>query len=116
MTKINNYTELVAERIRLQEELKKQKLFFKGEINEVKTKLEPIRNVMSFLGIIKSKNAAIGPSSILKTGLSMGIDLLVRDKLLSKAGWITRAILPVIIKGISKQFINKKTPSNGMVE
>lgn len=116
MTKISNYTELVAERIRLEEELKKHKLFFKGEINEVKEKLEPIRNVMSFLGILKSKNVSAGPSSILKTGLSMGIDLLVRDNLLSKAGWITRAVLPVIIKGISKQFINKKAQTNGVAE
>ncbi len=114
MMKINNYTELVAERIRLQQELQKQKSFFKAEINEVKTKLEPLRDIISFFGIFKAKN--VGTSSILKTGLSMGIDLLVRDNLLSKANWVARAVLPVILKGISNQIIKKKTPSVKMIE
>jgi hypothetical protein len=109
MTKINNYEELVAERIRLQNELQKQKSFFKAEINEVKTKLEPIGDVISFLGIFRGKNTASRPS-LLKTGVSMGIDLLVRDKL-SKANWVIRALIPAVLKGISNQIIKKKMPS-----
>ena len=113
MTKINNYEELVAERIRLQHELQKQKSFFKAEINEVKTKLEPIGDVISFLGIFRGKNTA--NPSLLKTGVSMGIDLLVRDKL-SKANWVIRALIPAVLKGISNQIIKKKMPSTKMVE
>ena len=108
MTKINNYEELVAERIRLQNELLKQKSFFKAEINEVKTKLEPIGDVISFLGIFRGKNTA--SPSLLKTGVSMGIDLLVRDKL-SKANWVIRSLIPAVLKGISNQIIKKKMPS-----
>lgn len=116
MTKINNYEELVAERIRLQLELQKQKAFFKSEINEVKAKFEPIGDVISFLGIFKKKSAEVaGTSSILKTGVSMGIDLLVRDKL-SKANWIVRSLVPAALKGISNLIIRKKTSSNNAAE
>ncbi len=106
MSKINNYEELIAERHRLEGEIQRQKAILKTEINTVKSKLEPLGDVISFLGIFKKKEA--GPSSLLKTGLSMGIDLLVRDNLLAKAGWVARAVLPVILKGVSKQLMKKK--------
>ncbi len=114
MTQISNYTELRAERIRLEGELRKQKAILKSEIRSVKEKLEPVGDVISFLGIFKKKET--GTQSLLKTGVSLGIDLLVRDKLLSKAGWIMRAVLPLVLKGISNQFIKKKAPVTELVD
>ncbi len=109
MSKINNYEDLIIERSRLELEIQRQKAILKMEMNEVKAKLEPLGDLISFMGIFKKKD--VGTSSLLKTGVSMGIDLLVRDNLLAKAGWIVRTLLPVILKGISNQFISKKTIS-----
>ncbi len=114
MTRISNYTELRAERIRLEGELRNQKAILKSEIQSVKEKFEPVGDIISFLGIFKKKEA--GTQSLLKTGVSLGIDLLVRDKLLSKAGWIVRAVLPFVLKGISNQFIKKKAPVTELVD
>ena len=109
MTRISNYKELVAERVRLEEDLQNQKSNLKAELNLIKAKLEPFGDLISLLGIFKKKD--VGTSSLLKTGVSMGIDLLVRDNILAKAGWMVRTLLPVVLKGISNQFINKKTIS-----
>ena len=107
MTRINNYSELVTERVRLQEALRNQKAVLKTELNSIKATLEPVGDVLSLFGMFKRKDS--GTSSLLKTGVAIGIDLLVRDKLLSKASWVTRAVLPVVLKGISNLFIKKKT-------
>jgi len=110
MTTISSYKDLVAERTRLEVELRNQKLAFKAEIEELKSKLEPITDTISMLGLVKGKHGE--KSSLLQTGLSMGIDLLVRDNLLSKAGWAARIVLPAVLKGFSKLFLNKRS-SNG---
>jgi hypothetical protein len=109
MMPISNYKELVAERIRLEAALRNQKADLKSEIESIKQKLKPVGDVIALLGIFKRKDAPV--SSILKTGASLGIDWLVRDKLLSRAGWITRAVLPMILKNISNLWIRKKTGS-----
>ena len=106
MSKINNYEELVAERIRLEEQLQLQKAILSAQVNEVRSKVEPLISLASIFGIFKKQE--IGNSSLLRTGLSMGIDLLVRDTLLAKASWMARALLPPILKGISNQFTKKK--------
>jgi hypothetical protein len=130
MTTINNitnYKELVAERTRLEMELQNQKLALKAEIDEAKTKLEPIAYAMSSLGFLKGKDGE--QSSLLKKGMSMGIDFLVRDNMLSRAGWATKIVLPAVLKGVSKLFFNKlssnksksklslgSTPANNQIE
>lgn len=107
MTTISSYKDLVAERTRLEGELQNQKLAFKAEIEEVKSKLEPITDTISMLGLVKGKQGE--KSSLLQTGLSMGIDLLVRDNLLARAGWATRIVLPAVLKGFSKLLMNKRS-------
>jgi len=66
-----------------------------------------ITDTISMLGLVKGKHGE--KSSLLQTGLSMGIDLLVRDNLLSKAGWAARIVLPAVLKGFSKLFLNKRS-------
>ncbi len=85
--------------MRLEAALRNQKAFFKAEISEIKTKIEPIRKIISFLGVFTS-NTGNG-SSLAKTGVSMGIDLLLRDKLLRRFGWLPRAVLPLMAKGVA---------------
>ena len=105
MKTISNYKELVAERTRLEAELRNQKLIIKAEIEEIKSKFEPIGDVISMLGIAKGKDGE--KSSVLQTGVSRGIDFLVRDNLLARAGWATKVLLPAALKGFSKFFLNK---------
>ncbi len=105
MSRINNYQELVAERIRLQEQLQRQKAVLKTEMNKIKTRLEPFTDFVSFLGIFKQKEE--GSSSLLKTGMSVGIDLL-GSKLMTGTNWITRFVVPFIVKGIASRLLIKK--------
>jgi hypothetical protein len=104
MSKINNYEELVLERKKLETQLAHYRLVIDGEVQEIKQKLEPIAKVVSFFS--PSKNPSQN-NKLLQAGTNLGIELLVRQKLLSKAGWLTKLVLPFILKKVSSRAIEK---------
>ena len=104
MNKINNYEELVLERKKLESDLLHYKSIITGEVDVLKHKMEPIVDVVSFFS--PSKNPSQN-NKLLQAGTNIGIELLVRQKLLSKAGWFTKLVLPFILKKISSRAIEK---------
>lgn len=104
MNKINNYEDLVLERKRLEAELVHYKSVINGEVNSIKQKFEPISDVVSFFASSPTKSPN---NKLLQVGTNIGIELLVRQKLLSKAGWLTKLVLPYILKKVSSRAIQK---------
>lgn len=104
MSKINNYEELVLERKKLEGELIHHKALIAYEVNVLKAKMEPITDVVSFFS--PSKKPSQG-NPLLQAGTNLGIELLVRQKLLSKAGWFTKLVVPFILKKISAKAIDR---------
>jgi len=102
MNKISNYEELVAERKNLEANLRSQKAYLNGKISAIKEKFEPISKIIAFIGGFKSNPG----SSLLKVGSSVGIELLVRQKL-AKAGWLAKLVLPFILKFTAAKTIDK---------
>lgn len=105
MNKINNYDDLILERKRLESELAHYKSIITAELEEIKHKVEPITDVVSFFS--PSKSAPSNNNKLLQAGANLGIELLVRQKLLSKAGWLTKLVLPFILKKVSSRAIEK---------
>lgn len=104
MTKISNYEELVVERIRIQQELSLQKSQIHEEIREIKDKLKPVTGLLSFISSSKKQSFK---STAMQVGANIGIDVLLRNTLLGKAGWITRLILPFVAKKLSSKVIER---------
>lgn len=104
MKKISNYTELVAERTRIQQELAFQKAEIQEEIREIKDKLKPVTGLLSFFG---TKKQSSFKSTAMQVGANIGIDVLLRNTLLGRAGWLSRLILPFVAKKISSKVIEK---------
>jgi hypothetical protein len=105
MNKINNYDDLLLERKRLESELVHCRSIITRELDEIKQKVEPITDVVSFFS--PSKSPATNNNRLLQAGANLGIELLVRQKLLSKAGWLTKIVLPFILKKVSSRAIEK---------
>jgi hypothetical protein len=106
MNKINNYEDLILERRRLESDLAHYKSIITSELDEIKHKMEPITDVVSFF--TPSRNPPTNNSSkLIQAGANLGIELLVRQKLLSKAGWFTKLVLPFILKKVSSRAIEK---------
>lgn len=104
MTRISNYEELVAERMRIQQELALQKAQINEEIREIKDKLKPVTGLLSIFGGSKKQSFK---STAMEVGANIGIDVLLRNTLLGKAGWLTKLIVPFIAKKISSKVIEK---------
>lgn len=104
MNKINNYEDLVLERKRLESDLAHYKSIIASEFEEIKHKVEPITDVVSFFTPAKNPPAN---NRLLQAGANLGIELLVRQKLLSKAGWLTKLVLPFILKKVSSRAIER---------
>ena len=102
MQKINNFEDLIRERRRLEGDLLIQKATLREALNELKVRLEPLAE---FASIVVGNNKETGAPSLLKTGVSIGIDLLLRYNLLARAGWVARAVLPIVVKGFLNRFI-----------
>ncbi|HRG78259.1 MAG TPA: hypothetical protein PL167_01555 [Cyclobacteriaceae bacterium] len=104
MTRINNYEELIAERKRVESNIVEQRLILKAGLQEAKEKLEPFMYLLPILNIFKKKEPN---HSVLNAATSVGIDLFVGQKL-AKAGWVTRLLVPMVLKGISSLVMKTK--------
>jgi len=105
MTRINNYEELLAERKRVESNIAGQRLVLKAGLQDVKEKLQPFMYLLPILNIFKKKDTN---HSFMSAATSVGIDLFVGQKLLSKAGWFTRLFVPMILKGVSSIVMRNK--------
>jgi hypothetical protein len=68
-----------------------------------------------FTNLMKWAHAAqqsAQPSTLASAGAHAGIDLVVRDKILSKAHWSVRLIVPFILKQFSNLILDSSNGSS----
>ena len=104
MSKINNYNDLVLERKKLEADLIHYKATLNEEIQLIRHRMEPVMQVVSFF--TPAKNASPN-NKLLQAGTNLGIELFVRQKLLSKANWFTKLVVPFVLKKVSSRAIEK---------
>lgn len=107
MSRINNYTELVMERKRIERTIAEEKRILNEGIHDLKEKLEPFLYLLPVLNIFKKKTSN---NSFLKFAASLGIDLFVGQKLLAKSSWLSRIVIPMVLKGVSSMAIGGHIP------
>jgi hypothetical protein len=105
MARITNLQELLAEKSRLQAELELQKAIIESEVHRIKKKFDVVGRIKDFLGIGKDSRTGSAPAA-LKAGANIGIDI-IGQKILYRAGWITRLVVPLVAKTLSSKFLDK---------
>jgi hypothetical protein len=109
MNRIKNYEDLVAHRTRLEANLLAQKTYLNNKVARVKERFEPIQKIISFFNgenNSRTKMLLQTGSSLLKIGSSAGIDLLLQKKL-AKAGWLTKLVLPFVLRFAAAKTVDK---------
>lgn len=99
---IRTYDDLVEEKQRLQALLKWQKEELHEDIRELGEELKPIRSALSVAGKLFTRD---NNNWVLNTGVNTLIDVVVKKMLLSKTGWITKLVVPFILKNYSSHVI-----------
>ena len=102
---INSYDELQHEKIRLEGLIKIQKEQLRTDFGLLKKQLEPASALLRTVGMFTGSKNADGKSNakpgLLKMGLDLGIDLLLRGTIFRKAGFVTRMAAPVLLRNFS---------------
>lgn len=103
MTKpIRTYKELLEEKERLKLLLSAQKELVRQDINEIKLELAPVKSAINVVGKFATKD---NRNWILTTAADTIIDLVIRKMVLSKAGFITKMVVPFFMKNFSSHVI-----------
>ncbi len=99
---IKTYDDLVAERKRLEALLVVQKQRVADDWTAVKAEFEPVANTFGAIGKLTHPDRS---NPILNIGLKFASDLLLKNFILSKAGWLTRLAVPLVMKNYSSHLL-----------
>jgi hypothetical protein len=105
---IKTYDDLLAEKEELTAQLLIQKAFIKQDVKALKEELRPATDVIGILGKMTHKNTS---NPAIAFGVDVAGDLLLKNTLLRKRGWLTRLIVPFLVKNLSTHLLaSKKKP------
>jgi hypothetical protein len=107
-SRINTYEDLLDEQKRLQLLLQTQKDIVRQDIREIKEELAPIKTAVNFIGKLTTRDSG---NPLINSTVNTAIDLLIRKVVLGRAGWITKLVVPFIIKNFASHAIDEKKDS-----
>lgn len=104
MSSIRTYEDLEAEEKRLQALLYSHKANIEDSFSAVKDSLNPFKQAIDTVKKLLSRDKT---NPMMKFGVDFGVDVLVRRLLLSKAGWVTKIIVPFVVRNYSSFFLTE---------
>lgn len=107
--KIKTYEDLLQEETRLQAQLSSYKDIIKQDIDGIKEGLNPFKRVAKTIKGLFTRDDN-GP--LVNFGLNFGLDVLVRKIILGRANWITKVVVPYVIKNYASHLITDEQRKN----
>jgi hypothetical protein len=105
MSKFKTYQDLLQEEQRLQQVLKHQEILIREDLVSMKENLEPIKRVYDQVHKVFTRDNRV---PIFNIGLELGIDVLLRRFLLTRAGWVTKTFVPYLVKNYASHIIGEE--------
>jgi hypothetical protein len=110
--KITSYEELLEEKARLEELLAVERDAIKSNYILLKNEIRPITHgIANITGVLSKFGRRPRGNPIVNLGLDIGTELLLKRYLLVKAGWVTRTVIPYIVRNYSTKFFSDKDGS-----
>lgn len=101
--RIQTYQDLLDEKQQMEVLLHAQKELVLADLREIKQELQPARDVLAFIGKATTRDRS---NILLSLGSDKLIDFVVKKLLLAKAGWITRLVVPYLLKNYSSHVVS----------
>lgn len=102
---IKTYEDLLREEQRLTQDIKGHQALLRQDFHGLKEHARPLIKTATFLNKMATRDHT-GPLS--NFGIDFGIDLIVRKLILGRAGWLTRIVVPFIVKNYSSHIVNEE--------
>ena len=100
--RITTYEDLEREEGLLKGLLQSQKELIQVEVKLLKKQLEPVHMVAQFIGKITTADKH---NPLLTHGTNTVIDMILKNFILSRSGWITKMLVPFFVKNYSSHLI-----------
>ena len=100
--RFTSYKQLLEEKQQLEVLLQAQKQLIRYDVEEIKLKLQPVKETLEFVKKITTKDRT---NFFLDFGSDGAINTLVKNVILSRAGWLTRLVIPFFLKNYSSHFL-----------
>ncbi len=104
---IRTHRDLLEEKARLKSLLVIQKNQVRHDWMGIEEELEPATKLVGSLGMFTS---AKSNNPLLKLGLDLGIDMLLRRTLFRGTGLLTRLGAPILVRNLATNLFDKKGP------
>ncbi|PZR27094.1 MAG: hypothetical protein DI535_11815 [Citrobacter freundii] len=101
---IRTYDDLLNEKARLKELLQAQKQLIRADVEEIKLEFQPVKNAIGVIGKFTTRDKS---NPLLTTATETVIDLVVRKLILSRSGWLTKMVVPFLMKNVSSHLVNE---------
>lgn len=95
--RIRNYNELLLEQERLEHQLSVQQQVLRHRVEQMKEKLAPASRLISWIGNLKK----VTNNPLLKTGLKIGTDVLLKKMVFRKTNWIVSLASSFLIRNVA---------------
>jgi hypothetical protein len=102
---IRNHDDLLAEKARLKSLLLVQKNQLRRSWEGIEEELEPATKFLGSLSLFSSRKS---DNPLLKLGLDLGIDMVMRKTLFRQAGLLTRLGAPILVRNLVSNLFDKK--------
>jgi len=99
MSKIRSYEDLLNTELALQKSLAHQRAEIREDVSRIKEQLKPVTKVFSFVSKFVTRHH--GNNALITAGIGIAGDILFKNVILKKSGWLTRLVLPFIMKNYS---------------
>jgi len=100
--RFTSYDDLLKEKQQLEVLLQAQKEVIRCDVEEIKLKLQPVKEALEFVKKITTKDKT---NLFFDLGSDIAINTLVKNFILSRAGWLTRIVVPFFLRNYSSHFI-----------
>jgi len=100
--RFTSYKDLLTEKQQLEVLLQAQKQVIRYDVEEIKLKLQPVKETLEFVKKITTRDKT---NLFLDLGSDIAINSLIKNFILSRAGWLTRLVIPFFLKNYSSHFI-----------
>jgi len=99
---IKSYEDIEREEQLLEELLQSQKELVQLDILVLKQQLKPATMALQFFNKITTVDKS---NPLLNEGANTAIDFILKKIVLARAGWITKMLVPLVVKNYSSHFI-----------
>ena len=100
---ITTYNELLEEKKRLEALLATQKQILRADVQEIKAIFQPVRDAVD---VVKKFTTRDKSNLLVTLGTDTLVNMLIKNFLLKKTGWITKLVIPFLLKNYTSHVVN----------